>query len=192
MGVNVTAPGKKNPLRQSTGLAAGARPVYKCTHVRVVFCFEVLIFLSFIDHLLAKARQQAILPRRCGLSLLFLSVLCIFFEFLVIFTRIRFSIVAPSLISSVLSILPPNCNVITLFSSGRSPSLHFRYRSSTFHSLYLSKLLRINISDHIFPWGRKNGQHSDNVYPPSPSQPIFADADAHPDARTGAPSFDAQ
>ena len=29
VGVKVTAPGKKNPLRQSTGLAAGARPVYK-------------------------------------------------------------------------------------------------------------------------------------------------------------------
>ena len=29
VGVNVTVPGKKNPLRQSTGLAAGARPVYK-------------------------------------------------------------------------------------------------------------------------------------------------------------------
>ena len=29
MGVNVTVPGKKKPLCQSTGLAAGARPVYK-------------------------------------------------------------------------------------------------------------------------------------------------------------------
>ena len=66
VGVNVTVPGKKKPSASvpvaGPRAAAGARPVYKCTHVRVVFCFEVLIFLSFIDHLLAKARQQAELP----------------------------------------------------------------------------------------------------------------------------------
>ena len=86
MGVNVTVPGKKNPLRQSTGLAAGARPVYKmyarpsCAKHKIKIPFLLLTTNSItlqnkkICHACAGFRSYCRQSTNFSLNFLFVSL----------------------------------------------------------------------------------------------------------------------
>jgi hypothetical protein len=121
-------PGKNNPLRQSTWLAAGHR---RCpSRVHNVGVTPSCVWNSFnpnlcLTTLISRLHKTRTLPCRCGPSLLLLSVPQIFFEFLVPFTCIRFSIASPPMLYFILSIPHVSCYVITPSSSGNTPSLDF-------------------------------------------------------------------
>ena len=86
VGVNVTVPGKKKPLCQSTGLAAGARPVYKmyarpsCAKHKIKIPFLLLTTNSItlqnkkICHACAGFRSYCRQSTNFSLNFLFVSL----------------------------------------------------------------------------------------------------------------------